>query len=74
MRPCRLTSVALAVVCVAVSTVGVRFTDRDQNMEIIRGRVGQSVHVRGGEVEVTDVARLAEQQPARLLARSRRQV
>jgi hypothetical protein len=55
MRPSRLTSLALAVACVAVSTVGVRLTDREHDMEIIRGRVGQSLHVRGGEVQVTDV-------------------
>jgi hypothetical protein len=55
MRPRWLRSLALAVACVAVSTVGVRFTDREHDMEIIRGRVGQSLHVRGGEVEVTDV-------------------
>ena len=55
MSPHRLTSLALAVACVAASTAGVRFTDREHDMEIIRGRVGQSLHVRGGEVEVTDV-------------------
>jgi hypothetical protein len=55
MRPRRLTALALAVACVAVSTVGVRFTDRKHAMEIIHGRVGQSLQVRGGEVEVTDV-------------------
>jgi hypothetical protein len=64
MRPSRLTSLALAVTCVATSTVGLRFTDRkDDEMEIIRGSVGQSVHIRGGEVEVTNVrfgAALAE--------------
>jgi hypothetical protein len=55
MRPHRLTSLALAVACVALSTVGLRFTDREHDMEIIRGSVGQSLHVRGGEVEVTGV-------------------
>jgi hypothetical protein len=55
MRPGRLTSLALAVACVAMSTVGVRFIDREHDMQIIRGRVGQSLHVRGGDVEVTDV-------------------
>jgi hypothetical protein len=55
MRQGRLTSLALATACVAVSTVGVRFTDREHDMEIIRGRVGQSLHVRGGDVEVTNV-------------------
>jgi hypothetical protein len=56
MRPRGLSSLALAVACVAASTVGLRFTERkDDDMEIIRGRVGQSVQIRGGEVEVTNV-------------------
>jgi hypothetical protein len=55
MRPRRLTALLLAGACVAVATVGLRFTDRKDDLEIIRGRVGQSIHVRGGEVQVTAV-------------------
>jgi hypothetical protein len=47
--------VLLAVACVTVATVGLRFTDREGDMETVRGRVGQSLQVRGGEVQVSAV-------------------
>lgn len=58
--PPRLASVLLAIGCVAVAAVGLRFTQpdidaRDYNVQVIPGRVGHVVHVRGGELEVTNV-------------------
>lgn len=58
--PPRLASVLLAIGCVAVATVGLRSTQpdvdaRDYNVQIVPGRVGQAVHIRGGELEVTNV-------------------
>lgn len=54
-RRSKVIAVVVAVLCVAVATVGVRFSQPDNEFEVVRGTVGHASDYNYGKVTVTRV-------------------
>lgn len=54
-RRSKVMAVVVAICCVALATVGVRFSEVDQNFEVVQGSLGDARRINGGEVTGTRV-------------------
>jgi len=48
-------SIAVAISCVALATVGVRFSEVEQDFEVVQGSLGDARRINGGDVTATRV-------------------
>jgi hypothetical protein len=55
LRRSRLVRLLVAIVLVALAAVGLRLSDDEDNVEVVRGVLGEPVSIHGGTVTVSDV-------------------